>query len=58
VATLQGVHKEETAAASEELLFSRIPDGTGTIRALTFPKLQKSARSSLDWLRDERGDRA
>jgi prevent-host-death family protein len=57
VATLQGVHKEDSAASSEELQFSRIPNGAGTIKTLTFPKLQKSGRASLDWLRDERGDR-
>jgi prevent-host-death family protein len=57
VATLQGVHKEDVTA-NDELQFSRIPEGTKSIKTLTFPKLKKSARSSLDWLRDERGERA
>jgi prevent-host-death family protein len=58
VATLQGVHSEDLDSESEALQFSRVPSGSGSIRTLTFPKLQKSSRSSLDWLQAERGDRS
>jgi prevent-host-death family protein len=65
VATLSGMlgkdaeeHEDQNALAeSDELQFSRIPTGSRSIRNITFPKLQKSARSSTEWLRAERGER-